>query len=345
MADEVDDYQRFLSGAMSPREEAAFRQRFESTGGQRDLLDGLRDALRAQENARPDDVDTSWQDMLWRLSQGDRPALASRFVKRAAHDSTTSRRRARRVLGFVAAAAAVFLVCFIPARNHKMFADHTATPHVFTADASKGDGLHVVLLPDSTRVTLAPDSRVSYLADYGRGNRDVTLTGRAEFQVRHDKSRPFRVHVRDALLEDLGTRFTVAAYSDIPVLRVAVAEGSIDVRRTGTPSATILTPGLAAQLDTQRDTIIVRIADRDADFGWTSGTSSFHGTPLRDIVAQLSHNYERSISVADSALATRRLEVSFTFQETGEQACQTLAILTHSRCGQKGSALELSPMR
>ena len=65
-------------------------------------------------------------------------------------------------------------------------------------------------LPDGTRVVLGPGSRIDTADGYARRTRAVTLRGEGYFDVVHDDARPFVVRTGQALLRDVGTRFTVS---------------------------------------------------------------------------------------------------------------------------------------
>ena len=78
-----------------------------------------------------------------------------------------------------------------------------------------------VFLPDSSRVTLNANSRLSYAKDWQQGSRDVYLEGEAFFEVRKVAQKPtevsmapaayrkFRVLTKEVTVEVLGTTFDV----------------------------------------------------------------------------------------------------------------------------------------
>src|SRR5262249_48171613 len=75
-------------------------------------------------------------------------------------------------------------------------------------------------MPDGTRFTLAPSSRVRVHGDYGKDTRELDLEGEAYFTVIHDTSHPFTVHARSASVQDIGTTFDVRAYKLDSTVRV-----------------------------------------------------------------------------------------------------------------------------
>jgi transmembrane sensor len=81
-------------------------------------------------------------------------------------------------------------------------------------------------LVDGTTVTMAPTSRIS--VDFSAHERDITLhAGKAQFDVVHDASRPFRVYAGASVIQDVGTYFSVNRLPSGTV--VAVIEGEVKV--------------------------------------------------------------------------------------------------------------------
>jgi len=87
-----------------------------------------------------------------------------------------------------------------------------------------------ILLPDSTRVTLQPNSLIRFSNDdFNVSDRRVTLQGTASFEVSHDKMRPFKVFSYDVVTTVLGTAFTIEAPSGNEKITVAVHTGRVSV--------------------------------------------------------------------------------------------------------------------
>lgn len=89
------------------------------------------------------------------------------------------------------------------------------------------------MLPDGSSIMLTAGSRASWSPAFGDTNRTITLVGEAWFDVVHDENRPFRVHAADVIVEDLGTRFVVRAWSAPRYVEVAVEEGIVSVADSG----------------------------------------------------------------------------------------------------------------
>ncbi len=131
----------------------------------------------------------------------------------------------------VAVAVSVVLVAIgvgLLARRSLVRDPRSLSPAVREYATAAGQRLSVTLV-DGTRFTLAPASRVRVGAEYGRGERRVTLEGEAYFAVVHDAAHPFVVRARGAAARDVGTAFDVRAYPEDVGARIAVAEGAVAV--------------------------------------------------------------------------------------------------------------------
>jgi ferric-dicitrate binding protein FerR (iron transport regulator) len=113
----------------------------------------------------------------------------------------------------------------------------------------------MLTLPDGSRLTLAPKSRVSYAHTFGVGDtasksvtRDVYLLGEAFFEVTKDPHRPFRVFANEIVTKVLGTSFTVRSFEIDTTIQVTVRTGKVSVYAQSPTLATakmseiILTP-------------------------------------------------------------------------------------------------------
>jgi len=81
-------------------------------------------------------------------------------------------------------------------------------------------------LEDGSVVFLNTKSKIR--SDFSADARDIYLNeGQALFQVKHDASRPFRVHTKTATIQAIGTQFDVRIYDDRT--SVAVVEGTVAV--------------------------------------------------------------------------------------------------------------------
>ena len=118
-------------------------------------------------------------------------------------------------------------------------------PSVLTVSTVAGQR-RSLQLEDGTRVTLGPASTLR--ATLAARSRRVQLSGLARFEVTHDGARPFVVRAGESETTDLGTVFTVRAFSDDEAVIVGVTTGRVSLRVRGDSLA--LLPGESGRADT-----------------------------------------------------------------------------------------------
>lgn len=144
------------------------------------------------------------------------------------------------VLLRIAAAAFVLLVAgtiwlYHPSASH--------TQETTPVAAVKKDNIRVhanntqevkdLLLSDKSIVRLLPGSSVSYYASYDTGgSRNISLSGKAFFEVAKDPLRPFTVYAADISTTALGTVFMVSTEEPGKV-QVKLFEGKVAIRSAG----------------------------------------------------------------------------------------------------------------
>jgi transmembrane sensor len=160
--------------------------------------------------------------------------------------------------------------------------------------------------------------------DYGTTTRAVELHGDAFFDVRHDAAKPFAVRVANALVEDVGTTFTVESDPG-DTTAVAVLTGSVRLRPAGSsPTAgTLLEAGDRGALAANGDVhAYPRTAGAD-DAAWTAGRLVFHDASLARVAGEIRRWYGIELRVTDSSLLNRHVHTTL----NGESADQMLKIL------------------
>ena len=150
-----------------------------------------------------------------------------------------------------------------------------------------------VVLPDGTKVWLNTASSISYPVTFAGKERRVTVTGEAYFEIVHNARQPFRVAVKDQLVEDIGTHLNINAYDDEPVLQTTLLEGSVRVTK-GAASA-ILKPGQQATIRPDNSSFDIKLIDTDEAMAWKNGYFYFDGADIQTVMRQLARWYDVQI--------------------------------------------------
>ena len=172
-----------------------------------------------------------------------------------------------------------------------------------------------ITLEDGSRVTLAPATRLDVKPGFGKPDRELTLRGRAWFEVTHDEARPFRVQVGQTQVEDLGTEFEIDA-SAAGVL-VSVMSGSVAIR-TGSSSAVTLGPKDVARVDQTGQSQVAHEVAVEKFLAWRHGTLAFENRPVGQVLRELERWHEIDFVASDDVtgrgftgdLPTDRLDVA-----------------------------------
>jgi ferric-dicitrate binding protein FerR (iron transport regulator) len=114
----------------------------------------------------------------------------------------------------------------------------------------------VVILPDSSKVSLEPASSLKFLFD--ETAREVNLKGEAFFEVTHNPNRPFLVHANEVTTKVLGTSFIVKAIEQSITVVVKTGKVSVYANREQEQELAreiILTPNQQIVFDTKEKEI------------------------------------------------------------------------------------------
>ena len=170
----------------------------------------------------------------------------------------------------------------------------------FTVLAEKGQRAFITL-PDSTKVWLNSDTKISYPADYGLKERNVTLVGEAYFEVAKNPDKRFIVEAKGMQVEALGTSFNVNTYQNDNKIIASLFSGS--VRVSYDRHVAILKPHESVKVD-----LLNRSFSRYKDESmqnialWRKNEITFDGESLEEITHIMSRLYNTTICIEDESL-------------------------------------------
>jgi transmembrane sensor len=168
-----------------------------------------------------------------------------------------------------------------------------------------------VTLVDGSRVVLNAGSRLRYGGDFGRVARDVELDGEGYFDVVHDETRPFRVHARGTVAQDVGTRFVVRAYPEQRAVDVVVTHGSVALGPERTAAPTLVAAGQRGRVERDGTVTVADDGDVDRWLAWTRGGIVLEGITLADAAVELGRRFGVRVDVRGDELARRRVSARF----------------------------------
>jgi ferric-dicitrate binding protein FerR (iron transport regulator) len=157
-----------------------------------------------------------------------------------------------------------------------------------------------ITLADGTRIWLNSGSQLSYPSDFGKGSREIYLTGEAFFEVAHNPSMPCIVYTNDLKIKVLGTRFNVESYGNDARTQAVLVEGIISAGRNRMISRPVeLIPGERLIFDREKEVISKDMVDVCLYTSWVNGYLVFEQENLAEIFKKLERYYNKPIMVEE----------------------------------------------
>lgn len=177
-----------------------------------------------------------------------------------------------------------------------------------------------VSLPDSTKVTLNSNSKISFSPPslLSNGNREVYLEGEAFFSVVHkDNHAKFVVHTGELNVEVLGTKFNVNSRRG--QTKVILTEGKVRVNMMSDEKQTnlIMAPGEYIAF-TKKGELTRKTVDANSYLEWRNNRLVFVGTSLREIGQMLEDNYGYKVKFENDSIKNRKFTGSSSAVEINE---------------------------
>jgi ferric-dicitrate binding protein FerR (iron transport regulator) len=118
------------------------------------------------------------------------------------------------------------------------------------------------------------------------------MSGEIYFEVKPDKTKPFRVKMKDGtLVQVYGTSFNINDYGDENMSKTTLLTGSVSV--ISEMGRSVLKPGQQAQLKKEAGGVkIIDDVDVDQVMAWQKGMFEFNNTDLLGIMRQVSRWYD-----------------------------------------------------
>ncbi len=152
-------------------------------------------------------------------------------------------------------------------------------------------GQHITqLLPDSSKIQINADTRISYNKVLWFTSRKIYIKGEALFKVK--KGKQFEVIADMATTSVLGTTFDV--YARDGKVKVSCIEGRVSVKNNSSNSKVILTAGLHTQTIKKELTKPIETIKHE-ELTWPYGEFYFNNTPLIDVFKEIERQFNVDI--------------------------------------------------
>jgi len=165
-----------------------------------------------------------------------------------------------------------------------------------------------IILPDGSLVSMNANTTVRYSRfGFGKNNRDVFLSGEADFTVTHSGSQPFTVNTdKDLKVRVLGTRFTV--YTRGEKATVVLREGKVELQYK--EEKQLLQPGDLFTAHKGARANVRHVANPENLSAWKDHEFLFEETSMSELAGMIKDNFGLSVHFDDQALSNRRISGS-----------------------------------
>ena len=258
----------------------------------------------AHHAAQVTDVDQAWNHLTRQIHPEAVRAEAQAYTEQlrhhaAEHVGDLSKPRSWKVpvlLGIVAAALV---------GGGMWWLSRVGTDRVVTRALSSSEARNItssngqtgnLMLDDSTRVTLAPGSKLTIPRQFPTEMRAVKLEGAARFVVAPGNPQPFEIRAGDAAVIATGTTIVVRAYPSDNYATIHLREGQATLRVGETERA--LTAGQTALVENggkERDPTPAEVAEAT---NWTDRRVTI-SRQLRDVVQEINRWYGVDVKVPE----------------------------------------------
>lgn len=157
-----------------------------------------------------------------------------------------------------------------------------------------------VTLPDGSTIFLNRNTRVAYPRNFGEGERNVTLSGEAFFEIARNETKPFTVDAGEARIRVLGTSFNVRTSNQDSPVEVFVRTGKVMVTGTGESNDLVLDPGYIGTVYSDRNE---KSVNTDPNYmSWNTGLLVYDGQTLDIVFRDLKKVYNMDIVADDPGI-------------------------------------------
>ncbi|TCD28673.1 DUF4974 domain-containing protein [Pedobacter psychrodurus] len=169
-----------------------------------------------------------------------------------------------------------------------------------------------ITLIDGTKVSVGPKSILRYPSAFNSAFRNVSLDGKAYFEVSKNTHQPFRVNTADLSVKVLGTHFNVNASKNQILTTVSLLEGKVEVNlNSDNDDAYLLKPGQELTFNRANQRVFQHNVDSLTALGWMTKTLNLSNDKLSDAAVNIENMYGVKLIFADQPTADTRIYAQF----------------------------------
>lgn len=182
----------------------------------------------------------------------------------------------------------------------------------------------LIQLPDGSTVILDRGSRITVLKSFvGSKTREVTLQGKAYFDIRHLSKQPFIVHSGSLKTTVLGTAFDIDARKGNNQITVQVIRGKVNVS-TDQENLGDLVPNRKLTYDARLKKSVLTIVNAHQEMKWTSNDIQMNDITFEAICGELQKRFGTTLEIADDELRNKKFTISLLADDSLEVFLNTI---------------------
>lgn len=208
------------------------------------------------------------------------------FGNEDSHQASGSKRSIGRLFLSIAASFLVLLVGY-------WYVNYNAHSETYVLVAQ--DNVETFMLPDSSKVVLNKNSKLTYTDQFLTKNRAVTLEGEGYFEVVENAGRKFTVDVGGSQIEVLGTKFNIDARNVAERIVTTLIEGSVMFRNG--KHEELMSPNHQLTYYTKTGVLDYVAADAYVSIEWKDNVFRCKSMRIDDLMQELGEYYGVDIEV------------------------------------------------
>ncbi len=323
---------RYLNGEMDNAELSGFESRWLNEPENKLLIQEMKKQWNSLENyAEIKDPATrrAWDKLHSRLKEDN--LISEKSVRTVMLPGRQFLRIAAAILVLLAMAAVLYYTV-----------NPGAKPEMLSIRTGNDERTLIKTLSDGSVIYLAQNTSFSFPKEFERHGRNVELKGEAFFDIAHDESKPFIIETDEAIIQVIGTAFTVKTTngSDFELL---VERGKVKVTPRENPSLNAFV--VAGEKIAISDKHLVKTKQLPGESAlWYTRHMQFKDETLKNVIHVLNRNFNTKFATAGMEVGNRRLTITFT-NESVETMNELLCLTLNLQSQLKNDSIVLSQTR
>lgn len=247
----------------------------------------------------------------------------------------------RKWLSYAAVFIPFLLLCYCTSRYFILQFEDWKAPRLSEVVVPNGSKIQLTL-QDGSKVWLNAGSRLQYDSNFGKKSRIIKLSGEAYLEVARNEASPFIVDAGAVKVKVLGTRFNINAYSDNNEIKVALLQGSIEMKTSGGTTLQLAPQDVARFNISSGQTQLCHSSDCSQNpIDWVDSRLVFDGEDFEQIAHTLERNFNVKINIHRDTIKKRRFIGDFVNNETIEQIFNVMSSDGKFRYAIKGNMIDI----